>query len=182
MEKKSHDGEERFVIDLSTLDLSASSHDAGVTVNVAGKVLPVANKEECREQETEEDSLSVAAGVTVKAKSEEDSLSTTSTIEYRSDYTDEEYPSETEDDEDGEYVSNNNYKDVRMDVTKTRTPSIRPRRAWEDKDKWEDKDEWVASWKELCKFRRWTWIDVYAYFNKGQGGYGVILRDALAKQ
>ncbi|KAI3964805.1 hypothetical protein MKW92_028179, partial [Papaver armeniacum] len=50
-------------------------------------------------------------------------------------------------------------------------------------NKWEDKDEWVASWKELCQFRHWTWIDVYAYFNKrqGYGGYGVILRDALAK-
>ncbi|KAI3902126.1 hypothetical protein MKW92_008535 [Papaver armeniacum] len=42
-------------------------------------------------------------------------------------------------------------------------------------------DEWVG--KELDRRRRWTWINVYAYFDKeeGCGGYGVILRNALAK-
>ncbi|KAI3853183.1 hypothetical protein MKX03_037412 [Papaver bracteatum] len=99
--QKLHDGEERFLMDLqfgsidrSMLRLPASSQDAGVatgvTVNV-GKVLAVANKEEYPEQETEEDSLS-----------------TTSTIDYDREYTDEEYPSIT-DDEDGSTVSNNNY-------------------------------------------------------------------------
>lgn len=48
------------------------------------------------------------------------------------------------------------------------------------RNEWPDRDGWIASWKQLCQLRRWTWIDVYAYFKKGQG-YGVILRDALAK-
>ncbi|KAI3852413.1 hypothetical protein MKW92_018403 [Papaver armeniacum] len=81
-------------IDWNKLHLPASSQDAGVatgvTVNV-DKVLPVANKEESHEQETEEDSLS-----------------TTSTIDYDFEYTDEKYSS-TSDDEDGSTVSNNNY-------------------------------------------------------------------------
>ncbi|KAI3968971.1 hypothetical protein MKX01_001448, partial [Papaver californicum] len=44
-------------------------------------------------------------------------------------------------------------------------------------------DEWVASWKKLYQVQRWTWINVYAYFRKGQdyGGYGAILRNELAK-
>ncbi|KAI3891029.1 hypothetical protein MKW98_007334 [Papaver atlanticum] len=146
-------------------------------VNV-DKVLPVANKEETHEQDflaatcigldlpASSHNAGVAAGVTVKAKSEEDSLSTTSTIEYGSDYTEEQYSAHTEDEVDEKYST-----------SELRTPSIWPR------NECENKDEWVASWKELCKFRHWTWIDVYAYFNKGQGygGYGVILRDALAK-
>ncbi|KAI3841056.1 hypothetical protein MKW92_051931, partial [Papaver armeniacum] len=50
-------------------------------------------------------------------------------------------------------------------------------------NKWPDKDAWVATWKEVYELRRWTWISVYAYFQKGQGygGYGVILRNAVAK-
>ncbi|KAI3889675.1 hypothetical protein MKX03_007697, partial [Papaver bracteatum] len=51
--------------------------------------------------------------------------------------------------------------------------------AWRD---WlRSDDEWVG--KELDRRRRWTWINVYAYFAKeeGYGGYGVILRNALAK-
>ncbi|KAI3852414.1 hypothetical protein MKW92_018404, partial [Papaver armeniacum] len=50
-------------------------------------------------------------------------------------------------------------------------------------NKWPDKDAWVATWKEVYELRRWTWITVYAYFQKGRGygGYGVILRNAVAK-
>ncbi|KAI3870228.1 hypothetical protein MKX03_011916 [Papaver bracteatum] len=42
-------------------------------------------------------------------------------------------------------------------------------------------DEWVG--KELDRRRRWTWINVYAYFEKEEGyrGYGIILRNALPK-
>ncbi|KAI3952737.1 hypothetical protein MKW92_021158 [Papaver armeniacum] len=48
---------------------------------------------------------------------------------------------------------------------------------------WSD-DEWVG--KELERRRRWTWINVYAYFGNEEGygrygGYGVVLRNALAK-
>ncbi|KAI3964804.1 hypothetical protein MKW92_028178, partial [Papaver armeniacum] len=66
--------EEDFVAATSMLDLPASSHNAGVV-----------------------------AGVSVKAKSEGDSLSTTSTIEYGSDYTEEQYSTHTEDEVDEEY-------------------------------------------------------------------------------
>ncbi|KAI3904188.1 hypothetical protein MKW92_040455, partial [Papaver armeniacum] len=53
----------------------------------------------------------------------------------------------------------------------------------ESRDGWPDKDEWVASWKEVPPPSHWTWINVFAYFNKkkGYGGYGVILRNAVAK-
>ncbi|KAI3860925.1 hypothetical protein MKX03_024811, partial [Papaver bracteatum] len=53
----------------------------------------------------------------------------------------------------------------------------------ESRNEWPDKDEWVASWKEAPPPSRWTWINVFAYFKKGQGygGYGVILRNAVAK-
>ncbi|KAI3845954.1 hypothetical protein MKX03_013639 [Papaver bracteatum] len=52
-------------------------------------------------------------------------------------------------------------------------------------DKWRrwllSDDEWVG--KELERRRRWTWINVYAYYDneEGYGGYGVVLRNALAK-
>ncbi|KAI3909728.1 hypothetical protein MKW98_014145 [Papaver atlanticum] len=147
---------------------------------------------------------------------EEDSLSTTSTVEY--DYTEDKYPNEDEDykGEDGEYltVSNNNYslelsqisfdaiinKQLRSSYKKPLQPqtlSFFPEELAALVDDLERRrgfsypvspnqcaeDEWIASWKELYQPRSWTWISVYAYFNKkqGYGGYGVILRNDLAK-
>ncbi|KAI3909792.1 hypothetical protein MKW98_014209 [Papaver atlanticum] len=110
-------------------------------------------------------------------ETEEDSLSTTSTIDYDYYYTDEEYPSTT-DDEDDERPTDEEVKKVISYLDSQLGLSHR-----ESRNEWPDKDEWVASWKEVPPPSRWTWINVFAYFKKGQGygGYGVILRNAVAK-
>ncbi|KAI3853182.1 hypothetical protein MKX03_037411 [Papaver bracteatum] len=110
-------------------------------------------------------------------ETEEDSLSTTSTIDYDYYYTDEEYPSTT-DDEDDERPTDEEVKKVISYLDSQLGLSH-----CESSNEWPDKDEWVASWKEVPPPSRWTWINVFAYFKKGQGygGYGVILRNAVAK-
>ncbi|KAI3958666.1 hypothetical protein MKW98_030331 [Papaver atlanticum] len=81
----------------------ASSHDAGVATDViinVPKVLPIANEEESCEQE-----------------SDEDSLSGTSTVEY--DYTEEEYPSEEEEDYEDSEVDATTIEEIRQVLQKT---------------------------------------------------------------
>ncbi|KAI3896776.1 hypothetical protein MKW98_009629 [Papaver atlanticum] len=111
-------------------------------------------------------------------ETEEDSLSTTSTIDYDFEYTDEECPKEDEDDEDDERPTDEEVTKMMSYLESQLGVSHR-----ESGNEWPDKDAWVASWKEVYTLSRWTWISVYAYFQKGlgYGGYGVILRNAVAK-
>ncbi|KAI3868764.1 hypothetical protein MKW98_008849 [Papaver atlanticum] len=105
-------------------------------------------------------------------ETEEDSLSTTSTIDYYR-YTEEEYPSDEYDED-----------DERPTVRGEKSDLLRGESTGhESRNEWPDKDEWVASWKEAPPLSRLTWINVFTYYNKrqGYGGYGVILRNGGRK-
>ncbi|KAI3909794.1 hypothetical protein MKW98_014211 [Papaver atlanticum] len=116
----------------------------------------------------------VATGVAVKEESREPER-----ILMDVQFGKKEYPSESEDDDDEEYPTDEELTKFLSDLESHRYGVSNSM----SRNEWPDKDEWIASWKEVPPLSRWTWINVYAHFKKGQGygGYGVILRNALAK-